>query len=99
VIAFTVLDEKSHSTLLTLQLTGELIIESVINRVTNMELQLKVPDMACGACGETITKAIKAIDAHAVVQTDTQTKLVSIRTQVAETAIRAAIINAGYSVV
>lgn len=27
-----------------------------------MSLQLKVPNMACSACGTTITEAIKAID-------------------------------------
>jgi copper chaperone len=63
-----------------------------------MVLQLKVPNMACSACGETITEAIKALDSHAVVQTDAKTKLVSIETQVSETAIREAITTAGYSV-
>ncbi|MGL5833752.1 MAG: heavy-metal-associated domain-containing protein, partial [Waterburya sp.] len=39
-----------------------------------MTLQLKVPNMACSACGDTITKAIKAIDPVATVQTDFKTK-------------------------
>jgi copper chaperone len=63
-----------------------------------MTLQLKVPDMACSACAETITKAIKAIASDAVIQTDLKTKLVSIETQVSEIAIREAITTAGYSV-
>jgi copper chaperone len=63
-----------------------------------MTLQLKVPNMACSACGETITAAIKAIDPLAVVETDAKTKLVSIETQVSETAIKEAITTAGYSV-
>jgi copper chaperone len=63
-----------------------------------MTLQLKVSNMACSACGETITEAIKAIDPLAVVETDAKTKLVSIETQVSETAIREAITTAGYSV-
>jgi copper chaperone len=63
-----------------------------------MTLQLKVPNMVCSACGETITEAIKAIAPDAVVQTDSKTKLVSVETQVSETAIREAITTAGYSV-
>ncbi len=63
-----------------------------------MTLQLKVPNMACSACGETITEAIKAIDPTAAVQTDPKTKLVSIETQASEVAIKEAITTAGYSV-
>ncbi len=63
-----------------------------------MTLQLKVPNMACSACGETITEAIKAIDPHASVQTDPKTKLVSVETQVSEVAIREVIKTSGYSV-
>ncbi len=63
-----------------------------------MKLELKVPNMACSACGDTIIAAIKAIDPLAVVQADAKTKLVSIETQVSETAIKEAITTAGYSV-
>lgn len=63
-----------------------------------MTLQLTVPNMACSACSDTITKAIKAIDPAATVQADTKTKLVNIDTQAAETAIKQAIVNAGYTV-
>ena len=63
-----------------------------------MTLQLKVPNMACSACGETITKAIKAIDPAATVQADPKTKLVNIETQVSETAVTEAITSAGYTV-
>lgn len=63
-----------------------------------MTLQLKVPNMACSACGETITKAIKAIDPAATVQADPKTKLVNIETQVSETAVTEAIKSAGYTV-
>jgi copper chaperone len=64
-----------------------------------MTLQLKVPNMACSACGDTITKAIKAIDPTAIVQTDPQTKLVEIETQASSNAIAQAITAAGYTVV
>jgi copper chaperone len=63
-----------------------------------MTLQLTVPNMACSACGETITKAIQAIDSTAIVNADPKTKLVSIETQQSETAIKQAIANAGYTV-
>jgi copper chaperone len=63
-----------------------------------MTLQLQVPNMACAACGTTITNAILAIDPTAVVRTDPSTKSVEIDTQAAETDIRQAITLAGYSV-
>ncbi|OWY67781.1 heavy metal transporter [cyanobacterium TDX16] len=63
-----------------------------------MTLQLKVPNMACSACGQTITKAIKAIDPTAIVQTEPKTKQVNIETQVSQAAVKEAITAAGYSV-
>jgi copper chaperone len=63
-----------------------------------MALQLTVPNMACSACGNTITKAIKAIDPAATVEADPTTKLVNVETQVSETAIKQAIAEAGYTV-
>ncbi len=64
-----------------------------------MTLQLKVPNMACSACGDTITKAIKTIDPIATVQTDPKTKLVEIETQASsEAEISQAITAAGYTV-
>ncbi|MBW4602248.1 MAG: heavy-metal-associated domain-containing protein [Calothrix sp. FI2-JRJ7] len=63
-----------------------------------MTLQLKVPNMACSACGATITEAIKAIDPTATVQADPKTKLVNVETQEEEAVIKEAVIAAGYSV-
>lgn len=63
-----------------------------------MTLQLTVPNMACSACGETITNAVKAVDSTATVQADPKTKLVNIETQQSETAIKQAITDAGYTV-
>ncbi|TFI55748.1 copper chaperone [Mastigocladus laminosus UU774] len=63
-----------------------------------MTLQLTVPNMACSACSETITKAIQAVDSAAMVQTDPNTKLVTIETQASETEIKEAVTAAGYSV-
>ncbi|MBD2166781.1 heavy-metal-associated domain-containing protein [Calothrix membranacea FACHB-236] len=61
-----------------------------------MTLQLNVPNMACSACANNITNALKAIDANANIQADPKTKLVSIETQASETAIKEALAAAGY---
>lgn len=67
-------------------------------RIESMALQLKVPNMACSACSDTIAKAVQAIDPGATVQADTKTKLVEIDTQAPEAAIREAIVTAGYTI-
>lgn len=63
-----------------------------------MTLQLTVPNMACSACGDTITKAVKAVDPTAMIQADPKTKQVNIETQASETAVKQAIVEAGYTV-
>ena len=62
-----------------------------------MTIQLKIPDMACGACAETITKAVQAIDPQAQVAADTQSKRVTIETQASESSVKNAIVSAGYT--
>lgn len=61
-----------------------------------MTLQLTVPKLACSACVNTITKAVKAVDPNALVQAEPKTKLVLIETQAEESAITEAIAAAGY---
>jgi copper chaperone len=63
-----------------------------------MALELTVPDMACSACGDSITQAIQAIDPQAIVHPDPKTKLVNIETQADVAAIKQAITTAGYTV-
>ena len=63
-----------------------------------MSLQFTVPNMACSACSDTITKAVIALDPTANVQADPKTKLVNIDTQASETAVKEAITAAGYTV-
>ncbi|MBF2084418.1 heavy-metal-associated domain-containing protein [Thermoleptolyngbya sp. C42_A2020_037] len=63
-----------------------------------MTYEFIVPDMACSACSDTITKAIQAIDAAATVQTDVKTKQVNVDTEAAEMDIRRAIAEAGYTI-
>lgn len=64
-----------------------------------MNLELTVPNMACSACGETITKAIQALDSKAIVQTDPKTKVVKVTTEAAEAEIKQVITAAGYTVI
>ncbi|MBE9234280.1 heavy-metal-associated domain-containing protein [Cuspidothrix issatschenkoi LEGE 03284] len=61
-----------------------------------MNIKLTVPGMACSACANNITNAVKAIDANAIVDANPQTKLVNVETQVTENAIKEALIAAGY---
>ena len=63
-----------------------------------MTLEFTVPNMACSACGDTITQAIQAVDPAAAVQADPKTKLVNVETQASEAAIKQAITSAGYTV-
>lgn len=61
-----------------------------------MALQLTVPQMACSACGNTITKVVQTIVPNALGEADPKTKLVSVETQAPETVIKAPIATAGY---
>jgi copper chaperone len=63
-----------------------------------MNIQLNIPNMACSACGETISKAVIALDPTATVQADPTTKQVKIETQASQTEIESAITAAGYQV-
>jgi copper chaperone len=61
-------------------------------------LNLTIPDMACGACADTITQAVQGVDTAATVQADTTTKQVSITTSAPTAQVTAAISAAGYTV-
>lgn len=61
-------------------------------------MQLKVSDMACSACANTITQAVKQVDANAEVEADLTAKTVTIATQQPLEAIKQAIVAAGYTV-
>lgn len=61
-------------------------------------LNLTVPDMACGACVETITKAVQALDSTATVEADTKTKALTVTTSMSLEVISQAIADAGYTV-
>ena len=63
-----------------------------------MTLELKVPSMACSACANTITQAVKTVDPTAEVEADTKTKIVKVETQQPDQIVKDAIASAGYPV-
>ncbi|MBE9135671.1 heavy-metal-associated domain-containing protein [Nodosilinea sp. LEGE 07088] len=63
-----------------------------------MKLDLSVPNLACSACVEAVTKAVHTVDATAQVAADPKTKQVSVVSNAAEADIKNAITTAGYTV-
>lgn len=62
------------------------------------KLMLTVPDMACSACAETITKAVHEVDGSASVDANLETKAVVIDSSAADADLKRAITDAGYTV-
>lgn len=62
------------------------------------KLMLTVPDMACSACAETITKAVHEIDMSASVEANPETKAVMIDSTASDADLKRAIADAGYTV-
>ncbi|MBF2090664.1 MAG: heavy-metal-associated domain-containing protein [Synechococcales cyanobacterium K44_A2020_017] len=63
-----------------------------------MTLEFTVPNLACSACVDTVTKAIQAIDTTAQIKADPTTKQVEVTTGASESVIKQAIVDAGYTV-
>lgn len=63
-----------------------------------MSIELLVPDMTCGHCVATITKAVQAIAPQATVSTDLAAHRVSVEGANDVEAVRRAIVEAGYDV-
>jgi copper chaperone len=63
-----------------------------------MNLTLSVPSIGCASCIETITKAIQAVDASAIVTGDAAIKSLDIESQLTEVKIRELIAIAGHKV-
>ena len=63
-----------------------------------MSITLNVPTIACGACAETITKAIKNNDPSADVKVNVASKIVEIETEISDTKIKQAITDAGHEI-
>ena len=59
-------------------------------------LKLNVPDMTCGHCAATVTKAVRGVDDKAVVTVDLPTNTVEIVTDAEASRISAALAAADY---
>ncbi len=59
-------------------------------------LKLKVPDMTCGHCVQTVEKAVKSVDPAAQVEVDLAQKIVVVHTTASEQRIADVIRSAGY---
>ncbi len=63
-----------------------------------MTLQLQVPSMVCSGCSDTVTKAIKNLDANATVAVDLDSKTVSVESTASTDALKQAIEAIGHTV-
>ena len=63
-----------------------------------MSLQLKVPSIVCDGCAETITKAVKSVNADAQVDVDVSAKTVKVEGTQSEDSIKQAIAATGHTV-
>lgn len=60
-------------------------------------IRFSVPNMSCGHCTASIQKAIMAADPDAKVSCDLTARIVDVDSTLGETAVAAAISDAGYS--
>jgi len=60
-------------------------------------IELKVPDMTCGHCASTITRAVKALDPAARVEISLEEHRVRVQGKAEKEAVLRAIAEAGYS--
>ncbi|MCX7592770.1 MAG: heavy-metal-associated domain-containing protein [Fischerella sp.] len=63
-----------------------------------MALKLKVPNMACESCAQTITESIHTMEPDAKVEVDVKAKTVTVESAASEESIKQAIVAAGYSI-
>jgi len=59
-------------------------------------MKFNVPDMTCGHCVATVTKAVKALDPAAEVRTDLAGKLVTVESIAPAASVAKALEAAGY---
>lgn len=60
-------------------------------------IEFKVPDMTCGHCASTITRAVKALDPAAQVEIALEEHRVRVQSKAEKEAVLRAIAEAGYS--
>jgi copper chaperone len=63
-----------------------------------MALKLKVPNIACDGCAETIIESIRIVQPDANVDVDVKDKTVTVKSQASEESIKQAIVAAGYTI-
>jgi copper chaperone len=63
-----------------------------------MALRLKVPDIKCSGCAETITESITTMEPDAKVDVDVNAKTVTVEAAASEETIKQAITAAGYTI-
>jgi copper chaperone len=59
--------------------------------------QFNVPDMTCGHCASTITKALKAEDSNARIEVDLAKHLVRVESRLSQDEVAERIAEAGYT--
>jgi copper chaperone len=60
-------------------------------------IELKVPDMSCGHCVSTITKAVKELDAGAIVEVSLPEHRVRVDSKASREDLLRSIADAGYT--
>lgn len=60
-------------------------------------LDLTIPDMTCGGCARGVTAAIKSVDAAAELVIDLEAHKVRVTTTASAEAVKAAVVEAGFS--
>ena len=63
-----------------------------------MALKLKVPNIKCSDCVETVTEAITTMEPDAKVEVDMEAKTVTVESGASEETIKQAITAAGYTI-
>lgn len=59
-------------------------------------LSFNIPNMTCGGCAKSVTKALLSVDPQAQIETDPPTREVRIESALQESAFYAALSEAGY---
>ncbi|MGL4668704.1 MAG: heavy-metal-associated domain-containing protein [Saezia sp.] len=68
----------------------------MLNEKKEYIVELKVKDMSCGHCVQSITKAIQALDAKAKVEADLATRKIKLETTVLEADVKKALSAIGF---
>ena len=63
-----------------------------------MALKLKIPNIMCSGCAETITEAITTMEPDAKVDVDVNAKTVTVESAASEESIKQSIVAAGYTI-